>query len=215
MPSRNVVKQFAENQYYHIYNRGVEKRKIFIDDKDYRVFLSYLKVALSAELQEEAKEEALSEIEEARLRRLRLASDIDLLSYCLMPNHFHLLLFQKGNPRAITQLMRSTMNGYVRYFNKRHKRVGSLFQGSYKASLIDNDSYLWHISRYIHLNPRQWEDYPYSSYSYYRGKYQATWIKPERILELHNSDSKEYEIFLKDYESYRKSLTEISDQLAG
>jgi len=214
MPSRNTVKQYVANHYYHIYNRGVEKRQIFMDERDYKVFLSYFKVALSDELPEEDKEEALSEIEEARLRRLNLSDKVDLLAYCLMPNHFHLLIFQKNDPSAITQLMRSCMNGYVRYFNKRHKRVGSLFQGRYKASLIDNESYLWHISRYIHLNPRDWETYPYSSFLYYTGKKKADWVEQEKVLSLHRGGFGEYRKFLEDYEEYRQSLAGIKDQLA-
>ncbi|MEX0877573.1 MAG: transposase [Candidatus Spechtbacterales bacterium] len=215
MPSKNTVKQYAPNSYYHIYNRGVEKRDIFMDDRDYRVFLSYLKVALSPELEEETKDEALTEIEEARLRRLRLHEDIELLSYCLMPNHFHLFVYQKDHQFAIRDLMRSVMVGYVRYFNKRYKRVGGLFQGRYKASLIDNDAYFSHISRYIHLNPKEWETYPYSSYKYYNGQQQAVWVNPNRILELFDNSREDYNEFLNDYEDYRKGLEELNNYLAA
>lgn len=214
MPSRNVIKQFAPNGYYHIYNRGVEKRQIFMDERDYRVFLSYLKVALSPELEEESKEEALSTIEEARLRRLRLHQKCDLLAYCLMPNHFHLLIYQNDESMAITNLMRSTMTGYVSYFNKRYERVGGLFQSRYKASLIDNDSYLSHISRYIHLNPKEWKYYPYSSYRYYSGELETAWLKPDLILSMFNGGS-DYERFLEDYSDYQAGLENLKHQLAN
>lgn len=184
-----------------------------MDDRDYRVFLSYLKVALSSKLEEEAKTESLTEIEEARLRRLRLHKDIELLSYCLMPNHFHLFVYQHGQ-FAIRDLMRSIMTGYVVYFNKRYKRVGGLFQGRYKASLIDNDVYLRHVSRYIHINPKKWETYPYSSYKYFKGSQEAEWVKPDRILELFDNDRNDYHRFLTDYKDYRENMEDLSDYLA-
>ena len=69
-----------------------------------------------------------------------------------MPNHIHLLVYQH-QPQAMAQFMRSVLTSYSRYFNKRYKRSGSLFESRYKASLISDDAYLEHISRYIHLNP--------------------------------------------------------------
>lgn len=218
MPSRNAIKDYVSDSFYHIYNRGVEKRKIFLDERDYAVFLSYFKVALSERIDEDIENEALSVVEEARLRRLNLHKDIELVAYCLVPNHFHLLIYQKGNPQAITELMRSTMSGYVRYFNKRYNRVGSLFQGRYKASLIDEEAYLWHISRYIHLNSLDKKTEPeqdeHSSYQYYIGKKSAEWLHPERILEMHGS-IKEYTDFVEDYKDQKEILDEIKHQLAN
>lgn len=217
MPSRNAIKQYAAGHYYHLYNRGVEKRRIFMDDRDYRVFLSYFKVALSPELEEETKFEALSQIEEARLRRLKLDKDLELLAYCLMPNHFHLLVYQHTQ-YAIRDLMRSAMSGYVRYFNKRYDRVGGLFQGRYKASLIDNEAYLWHISRYIHLNSidtgQKVDTYPYSTYDYYIKKRKAAWLNPNRILQLHADKNDDYQTFVHDYKSNKQTFNEIKSQLA-
>lgn len=89
MPSRNAIKDYVSDSFYHIYNRGVEKRKIFLDERDYAVFLSYFKVALSERIDEDIETEALSVVEEARLRRLNLHKDIELVAYCLVPNHFH------------------------------------------------------------------------------------------------------------------------------
>ncbi len=185
-----------------------------MDERDYAVLLSYLKVALSPELEEETKEEALTEIEEARLRRLRLHENIDLLAYCLMPNHSHLFIYQKEDPQAMTKLMRSVMSGYVRYFNKRYERVGGLFQGRYKASMIDSDAYLQHITRYVHLNPQRWETLPHSSYKYYLKPTKAAWLKTERILGLFNDDPDEYEKFMRNINDYNATLDQTKDQLA-
>lgn len=214
MPSRNTLKVFAPDSYYHIYNRGVEKRTIFLDDRDYRTFLSYFKVALSPELKEEYQREALSQLAVARLRRLKLDSQIELLAYCLMPNHFHLLIYQKDR-ESMSQLMRSIMTGYVLYFNKRYKRVGPLFQGTYKASRLDTDAYLWHISRYIHLNSKDWEHYTYSSLPYYLGERKAEWVTPKRVINLHNDYKQGYLEFLHDWKDYRSTLGNLESELAN
>lgn len=218
MPSRNAIKTYVPHSFYHIYNRGVEKRKIFLDEQDYSVFLSYFKVALSEMIDEDTKTEAFSSLEEARLRRENFHKDIELSAYCLVPNHFHLLIYQKENAHAITELMRSVMSGYVRYFNKRYERVGSLFQGRYKASLIDQEAYLWHISRYIHLNSLdkniESADDEHSSYPYYMGLKSANWIHPERILKLHEDDLEDYATFVNDYRGQKELIDEAKRQLA-
>jgi putative transposase len=166
MPSKNRIKQYVAGAYYHLYNRGVEKRRVFLDDQDYRVFLSYLKLYLSPpELTDRP--------------HLDLSRDIELASYCLMPNHFHLLVRQHTE-RGISDLMRCVIVSYVRYFNKRYERVGSLFQDVYKAVRITSDEQLYQVERYIHLNPEPLienvADYPYSSL---RWQLQPpTWLKP-------------------------------------
>lgn len=212
MPSRNVERLYISENYYHVYNRGVEKRDIFIDDQDYRVFLDYLKVALSPE-EKILDDVDISYAKTLRLRRKNINEDVDLLAYCLMPNHFHLFLYLHDK-EGIKKLMQSTMTGYAMYFNKKYDRVGGLFQGKYKASHIDNEAYLWHISRYIHLNPREWSNYEYSSIDYYlRGK-QSDWVKPQRILQMHSEYGSSYEEFINDASDFAKSLGEIDPLLA-
>jgi hypothetical protein len=104
------------------------------------------------------------------------------------------------------------------YFNKRHNRVGALFQNTYKASLIKDDAYLWHISRYIHLNPQDinldYVKYPYSSYAYYMQEKTADWLDTQRILDLHDGDKSAYAVFVEDYEAMRKMYQVIKHQLA-
>jgi len=155
MPSRNIIREFGPEQYYHVYNRGVEKRLIFLDDQDYTVFIGLIKKFLAGESNGNN-----------RHTYMLLNDDVQLLSYCLMPNHFHLLLYQNTND-GITKFLRRLSIGYVMYFNNRYARVGGLFQGRYKASCIERDDYLHHISRYIHLNPGKYKQWPYSSYQYY------------------------------------------------
>lgn len=102
--------------------------------------------------------------------------------------------------------MRSIITSYVGYFNKKHDRVGNLFQGVFKATKIDNDAYLWHISRYIHLNlidsKEDWQNYSYSSYRYYTGKWSTDWVKPQRILGMHEDYNQSYYSFVTDHEDY-------------
>lgn len=188
MPAKNTVKIYAAGSIYHIYNRGVEKRTIFTDDYDYKVFLNCLKEALlpPEKLSQTPKTFTLkgSSFKGVMKPPKNFADQISLLAYCLMPNHFHLLIRQSED-RAIDSFMRSIGTRYVIHFNKRHKRIGHLFQGIYKAAMIMDEPYYLHISRYIHRNPlahtKNLID-AYSSYAEYLGKRKTEWIKPDDIL---------------------------------
>lgn len=111
------------------------------------------------------------------------------------------------------ELMRSLMTSYSMYFNRKYKRVGPVFQSRYRASRISQNSYLEHISRYIHLNPYDWENYPYSSLRYYLDKARAEWIHPNEIVQIFPS-REQYLEFVKDYEGYKEMLDEIHWELA-
>jgi putative transposase len=204
MPSRNVVREYAADNYYHIYNRGVEKRDIFLDDQDYAVFLGLIKKYLSGE-------------KSIKNRHVftRLDSETELLAYCLMPNHFHLLVYQMSAD-GVVRLMRRLITGYVMYFNNKYHRVGGLFQGTYKASRINADAYLEHISRYIHMNPNDYESWPYSSLKYYMRKKEAPpWVKPARIMQLFDGNPATYLDFLRGYENAKHELSVLKWQLAN
>ena len=203
MVSRNTVKVDIPDSYYHIYARGASRQPIFLDEQDYRVFLSLLERYLSPHEIRDA----------AGMPYDKLIDDISLLCYCLMRNHFHLLVYQV-HEHTMTRLMRGVMTSYSRYFNKKYQRSGSLFESRYKASRISSDEYLLHISRYIHLNPKQWRDYPHSSLVYYIGGGPAPdWLQPERIQDLF-SDAATYEEFLADYEAVKDSLKRVKHELA-
>lgn len=135
------------------------------------------------------------------------------MSYCLMPNHVHLLIHQKDE-KAMQEYLKSLMTSYSMYFNKRYKRVGPIFQSRYKASLIDKDSYMEHISRYIHLNPAKWQTYPFSSLSFYIGNKSAEWINTKEVLEKF-SGSDDYLKFLEDYEDQKAMLDELKWEIAN
>ncbi len=194
MPAKNSVKKFVENGFYHLYNRGVEKRNIFLDEHDYAVFLHYLKKYLDPTVPFGIGSDPHP-----------LSSEIDLFAFCLMQNHFHLLLKQKSVD-GITKLIRAVCTNYVMYFNKKYERVGTLFQGKYKAVLIENDSYLLHLSRYIHLNPYPGSDpksYNYSSYGYYLGNKNANWLNTTEILSYFKRARR---VDLKDHFSYESFI---------
>ena len=142
VPAKNAIKQYLEGGFYHVYNRGVEKRTIFVDEFDYKMFLSYLKAYLSPPHPEQVRPVRASNIYE----------QVQLICFCLMPNHFHLLIRQ-STQLGIVSFMRRLTNAYTKYFNERYTRVGPLFQGCYKAALVQEEPYLLHLTRYIHLNP--------------------------------------------------------------
>lgn len=196
MPARNTIKAFQAPAFYHVYNRGAGGRKIFIDDVDRRKFMSLLRRHLVALPPDTPQEYTVY--------------DAELVAYCLMGNHFHLLLYQEQEVGAITGLMRSLLTAYSMYFNLRHKSQGHLFQGVYKASHIQTESYLAHITRYIHLNPRTYRTYAWSSLPQYLG------VEDELISLNHieQLSPEAYSSFLEDYVDRHQLLQEIKDQLA-
>jgi len=148
---------FVENQIYHIYNRGVEKRKVFMDDKDRFRFIhdlfefndqdSVLNVAYY--FNPKSMEVEHQYFEKQRKPRKLL---VEILIFALMPNHFHLLLKQKRGG-GIVKFMQKLGTGYTNYFNKKYKRVGGLFQGRFKAVLVSEEAHFIHLPFYIHTNP--------------------------------------------------------------
>jgi len=196
MPAKNSIKQYLENGFYHIYNRGVEKRDIFLDEQDYAVFLSYLKDyllekdVLALEAIFFSPNSSFREKDKAKrlLAMNNFFGEIDLLCYCLMPNHFHFLIKQ-NHLDGIDRFLNSLGTRYTQYFNKKYKRVGCLCQDVYKAVLIESDEQLLHLSRYIHLNPGKTSQQP-SSLPEYLDLRHTAWVKPQFILDYFNKDSK-------------------------
>ncbi|MCL4390514.1 MAG: transposase [Patescibacteria group bacterium] len=185
MPQKNSVKHYYENGFYHIYNRGVEKRDIFLDRDDYLTFLHLLKMALSPA----PKQGATLKVASGRLIPIvkkNFYLKMDLLAFCLMPNHFHFLIRQT-TPTVMTEFMRSICTCYAMYFNKKYERVGSLFQGIFKAVDIDDENYLLWVSRYIHRNPDNFQNYLYSSYGDYLGERHTAWLNTKPILDCFSS----------------------------
>ena len=183
---------FVVGEYYHVYNRGVDKRIIFESSQDYRRFIILLYLCNSSVA-----------IKLDNLIRFKKMSYLQVLSYergeklisigawCLMPNHFHLLIKEEV-PGGISKFMGKLGTGYSMYFNAKNKRKGSLFSGRFKSKNISEDNYMKHLFGYIHLNPLdleipEWEEklksqkdiskecidilskYTYSSYKEYLG----------------------------------------------
>lgn len=218
MARKNTVKKFVEQGLYHIYNRGVDGREIFLDPQDYATFLSTLRRYL-APLETEVRPGFKQDKPSLRSykQRMNLHDQVLLLAYCLMPNHFHLLVKQ-STPQGITQLMRRVGVNYSMYFNTKYERQGGLFESIYKAVLVESEPQLIHLSRYIHLNPVNLKvsrfgpvattvtarpaDYEYSSYSKYLDRVQLPWFNPLPILDLFGrGDNRHtsYEGFVEDY----------------
>jgi len=178
MPTK--PRNFDPNFYHHTYNCGVEKRSVFLNEKDYQRFLDTiayylhdqtLSYAQFQDLNEEAKN-AYRQLNPKGLATLR----VKIVAYCLMPNHFHLLI-KPAKEGGVTRFASDIANSYTRYFNIKNERVGNLFQGTFKTKEITNDASFLQVSRYIHLNPlissqtnpdgrlKKLENYPYSSYA--------------------------------------------------
>lgn len=213
MPSRHVIREFKEDGYYHVFNRGVEKRLIFQDKQDYKMLLYYLFIYL-VPLEKVLLKYPLLPI---RLYNKNLSKEVELVCFCLMPNHFHFLLHQTTQD-ATSKLMKQIMNGYTHYFNQKYKRVGPLVQGVFKAVDIPSDEIFVHISRYIHLNPvtagltDNLEDYKWSSYPEYLGQKESSLSRKERVLDLFSS-AQDYKNFIQDQIDYAKSLDSIKHLL--
>lgn len=188
---------FVEGEFYHLYNRGVDKRTIFISSTDYRRFIMLLYLANSSE------DVRIANILKSRSYEEVFAHDrgeqlVAIGAFCLMPNHFHILVTPLAKD-GLSKFMLKLQTGYSMYFNTKNNRTGALFQGPFKSEHADGDSYLKYLFSYIHLNPaklkdRNWkenigtknrslrmfvEKYPYSSLSEYQsGNQMIVNLKP-------------------------------------
>ena len=181
MPQRNV--ELCAGEYYHLYNRGNNRGRIFYERENYVFFL----------------------------RRLRkyLIPVLDIVAYCLMSTHYHLLVLLKE--ADLSHRMQLFSISYTKAMNKRYDRVGALFQGSFRAIHVNQNNYLVHLSRYIHLNPvvaglvERPEDWEFSSYREYIGVRSGTLPAPEIVL----SQFPSREVYQEFVESYTAREREI------
>jgi putative transposase len=222
MPARNSRKIYTDGGIYHIYNRGVEKRTIFEDEQDFKVFLKYLKEYLSPVSKTEAKTTFLVRNQSyvgIKRKPKNYNGEVELLVYCLIPNHFHLII-KVNKSSTLKKFMQSLSTRYSMYFNKKYQRVGSLFQDRYKAVLVKEEIYLLHLSRYIHLNPSEYTKdikNAYSSYREYLGLRKTDWIKTDIILGYFNQkvlpDFKKFNSYKKFVEKYPAKSEEILNEI--
>lgn len=213
----------ADNEIYHIFNRGIEHRPTFTSKREYErglMTLDYyrfktplLRLAKALILNQEERNKFFANL------RKQGEKLVDIVSYCFMPNHFHLLLKQKLD-QGISKFLSNFSDSYTRYFNTKHERTGALFQGIFKAVRIENDEQLIHVSRYIHLNPvvsflvkeENLETYPWSSLLEILGLEQKNICEIGIVLDLFSSKNK-YRQFLYDQVDYAKKLERIKHLL--
>jgi REP element-mobilizing transposase RayT len=177
MPRRQVI--FQSGNYYHVYNRGNNRQLIFFERENYIYFLR-------------------------QLRNHLITNGVDIIAYCLMPNHYHLLVYLKTD--HFSKLMQSFTLSYAKAINKRYNRVGSLFQGRFQAIHVDREEYLLHLTRYIHLNPvcanivEKAEDWEFSSYQEYIDLRRGSLPKIDEVRSQFPS-ADDYRYFLEDSKS--------------
>lgn len=211
MPGR--ITPLVIGEFYHIYNRGNNKNDIFIQSRDYsrfqKTFYYY---------QFQRPKPKFSDLTKSQLNNLNpLINErlVEIICYCLMPNHFHFLVKQlKEN--GIAKFLSLVSNSYTKYFNIKYNHTGALLQGVFKSVRIEKDEQLIHLSRYIHLNPvvsglvKNPEDYHCSSYiEYISGN--NFFSSPKIVLELFPNKEK-YKEFAEDQINYGKTLEILKHQ---
>jgi REP element-mobilizing transposase RayT len=186
MPYRTT--QFLAGECYHIYNRGNNRERTFFERENYAFFLRQLRQYITEPV-------------------------VDVVAYCLMPNHYHLILQLRADD--LSNSFQAFSLSYTKAINKQHERVGSLFQGPFKAIHIETDQYLTHLSRYIHLNPviaglvGKAEDWEFSSYREYVGLRQGTLPKPGLVMSQF-AGREAYRAFVEKYvEDDRKMIEDL------
>ncbi len=184
---------FAPGILYHVIVRGNYRQRTFLNDSDYQAYLE-------------------------RLGRYRKRFGITVYAYCLMPNHVHLLMEAGSQP--LSRFMQGLQQSYTQYFNRRHRKIGHLFQGRYKAIVCEKDEYLLSLVRYIHLNPsraklvRRLDEYSYSGHRDYAAGRVSEVLDPSRVLEM-LGERAGYRRFLQDgiAEGHREEYYQVADQM--
>lgn len=201
---------FSNGGIYHVYNRGVDKRTIFADAGDYGRFIDGM-VAFN-----EVGRRAEQSISRASRPKASERPYVHVICYCLMPNHFHLML-EQAESNGISEFMMRLGNGYTKYFNKRHDRVGRLLESAYKIRRVETTDQQSHLTRYIHLNPLdlagmsrkrkrvEWSRaeaflnrYPWSSFRHYAGIEMQDFVRMQTGLK-HVGTQADYKRFLAEW----------------
>lgn len=215
MPGRSVP--LVINEIYHVFNRGIDHRPTFTDMREYNralEVLSYYRFASPSKKLSYflllASDERMKIIDNMKNKSQRL---IEIVAFCLMPNHFHFLLKQLSH-NGISEFMSNFQNSYTRYFNTKNERTGPLFLDQFKAVRIETDEQFIHVSRYIHLNPLtsyvikdfdSLKRYPWSSFKDYVVENPDSVCSTKTVLDYFKNKTL-YELFVKDQIDYQRKL---------
>lgn len=222
MPYRKTP--LVSGEIYHIFNRSIARQPIFLTDSYYQRALETLsyynnltppvRFSHFSRLPTSLKNEILENLNKDNQKL------VQILAFCLMPNHVHFLI-KEIRDKGITTFMRKFQNSYAKYFNTRTERSGSLFQSMFKAVRILTEEQLLHVTRYIHLNPvtafvlkdtKELSNYPWTSYPIYIGRHSSNIISTNEILSFFSSKDKFIE-FTNDQVDYQRKLDQIKHLL--
>jgi len=182
---------YQKGNYYHIFNRGCNKESIFFQESDYNMLIS-------------------------KMFQTKDTNKIEIIAYCLMPNHYHLLIYQLSE-KPISDWLKSLFSGYVQRINRKYNRSGTLFERSAQPKLISKDNYLIELTHYIHANPirhgfvrdpLEWKSSSLSPYFYNTGSEQVS----ARIINDHFSDEFNYQEAFKEYLENKKYESNFNGQ---
>jgi len=192
MPTKRP--EYLPGHFYHFYNRGARRISIFREEDNYLFVLRKMK---------------------EYCRSLALIP----IAYCLMPNHYHFLIRQDGENRA-GLLPQRVFNSYSKAYNKRYEHSGTLFEGNYRVTLVENEAHLLHLCRYIHANPVKHGlvidlmEWPYSNYLEWVGERNGTLVDRDFVRE-HFVSPQSYQEFVLDYLIERKLPKELETYLSA
>lgn len=202
---------FHNECFYHIYNRGVDKRETFLNESYYARFIAILKHHLQFDypyslLKQQLEKASTPQVTQSVfcwLEERRVKPPIEIISFCLMPNHFHLTVKQLVE-EGVTRFMHRTSTAYTKYFNARNERSGSLFESTFRGTLVESEEQLIHLTRYHHTNPTKIGvkndgliSYPWSSLQTYLDRKKGfDFISPGVVLSSFSSPG-DYLCFVK------------------
>ncbi len=207
MPAKNLSRKNEEGIYSHIFNKGVEQRFIFNDPKDYEVFQGFLKDYLTTPQDPESIKQSFTVhgrvFQGTPHQPKNYFNKVELIAYSLMPDHFHLLLYQKTSG-SIESFIRSLCTRYSIYFNKKYQRTGALFEGPYKSIQIKDGTLLVHLTRYLHHTGT------HSSYPEYLATRISSWVNPNVVLSFFDQATNSYKNFVEKYQPTQKEKELLS-----